>query len=82
MVETITTEEWQAALRAAYQRPDDEGWTTREIGDAVGMSQQCVRRFLVESIGSGLWEHAGHRNSVSIDGRRTQSPVYRQVQKD
>ena len=82
MSETITTEEWQDALRAAYQRADDEGWTTREIGETLGLSQQCVRRFLAEAIGAGMWEHAGHRQTESIDGRRTRSPVYRQVPKD
>lgn len=77
MTETITHEEWIAELQALAPAAGAEGLTSAEIAGQMGCSLRVARERLKRAVELRLWECAGRRAAVALDGKGTMVPVYR-----
>ena len=68
-------DDWQAALEEALSASSDEGQTSREIAEAMGVSLRTTMdrlRVLADSGRLGT----GRRATRTVDGRPAWCPVY------
>lgn len=70
----IREAEWLAELERLSTK-NDKGWTTAELSDALGRSQNRVREMLALGIKRGTVT-VGYRTMTRIDGRPNTAPVY------
>lgn len=76
MTIVMTENEILEALRAALE-PSDEGLTSAQIGEALGIrSEKTVRELIAKQIRAGVVV-AGRAWRMAIDGTRRSVPVYR-----
>lgn len=72
--------EWLIELARVSNR-SDEGMTSHEWADAMGVEQECALRRLKEAHKLG-WLKVGRRRTTSLDGRPGLTPVYQVVRPD
>jgi hypothetical protein len=81
MSESISIEEVLAEMarleRATEEGPD--GFTTRELSDAIGLGVNAAQVRLSELVRSNRVSFVGHRSELNIAGRSCRIPVYRVV---
>ncbi len=73
----ITSTEWLAELQRLSER-SDEGLTTLEWAEQMGVGLNCARQRLRAAQLSG-WVIVGKRSTTRLDGKPTLIPVYRIV---
>lgn len=82
--ETITRDEWLAELERLYAHGSDDGWSVREILDALGRACSDRQRIMIRDalrvwIADGRVA-PGRARRQSVDGTSRWVPVYRMVQ--
>lgn len=78
MTQIPTVDDILAEIDRLSRRPDDEGKTTGEWQDTLGLSQRGVDRLLTTAHRLGRLT-TGQRRAQRRDGRPTMIPVYRFV---
>ena len=72
----ITHSEWMEAIHKALTRASDEGLTTRELASQMNVSIRTALERLRKLKDQGTIVN-GWRDTISIHGLRSRTPVYR-----
>jgi hypothetical protein len=74
---SITLDEWLAAISNATESQPDDGFTSDELAELLGISRSLAVKRLGEAIRAGRVYCAGRRRITRIDGVKGRIPIYK-----